>query len=301
MSTTGIHPQQVRTGTPSTIDGTSAASAEGSAGTLARADHTHATLYGVGVTFKQKFDSVDAAITSEASTRATADTAEATARAAADTAEATARAAADTAEATARAAADTALSSSITSEASTRATADTTEATARAAADTTLQNNINTNTTSITSLGTRVTTLEGLVKTAICTTATAGSFGGSAFTIVNYGTVVRDDFSGVTTGASWKFTVPAGQAGLYLFSASVNSVVTGGAVLINILSAFLNGTEFQRGNRVQVAGSQTNGLIVTGVVPLIVGDYLDVRLWANGGMTLETSAFDNRICITRIA
>jgi hypothetical protein len=146
----------------------------------------------------------NAALNSEAKTRADDDDAEEAARIVADADEATTRAAADgvlandiNAEEAVRIAADTALQNDIDNESIARANADAAEATDRAAADTNLQNQIN-------ALQTPVVTYAGLPASptvgqdAVVTDATVNTWG-AAVTVGGGGMVVKVWW----TGAAW--------------------------------------------------------------------------------------------------
>ena len=110
-------------------------------------------------------------------------------------------------------------------------------------------------------------------------------------TIINYGTKDFDTHNAVTTGASWKFTAPI--AGKYLVVASAQKT---SVPLMGMLIYFNNGMHTQ--NTTTVSGSFA-GAQVTALVNMAVNDYIDARIYSNGG-TLGTAAECNIISITKI-
>lgn len=104
---------------------------------------------------------------------------------------------------------------------------------------------------------------------------------------INFDTVVEDVYGAVTTGASWKFTCPAGKAGVYLIS----GLVYAGSSTADIY-VYKNGVQ---GN---IAGLTTSGTVrapISQTVRLAVGDYIDLR--PNGSVNGSAS----NIQITRIS
>lgn len=101
--------------------------------------------------------------------------------------------------------------------------------------------------------------------------STTQSFASGAV-IFNADTQLYDTHSFVTTGASWKCTIPAGLDGRYLVIASVNMTMTG-AVSGDF---YKNGSRFTHGTREQASGNQS--VYGNDVLDLVAGDYFDFRV-----------------------
>lgn len=116
-------------------------------------------------------------------------------------------------------------------------------------------------------------------------------------TIVNFGvTTGDDDYSAVTTGASWKYTAPI--SGVYLFEASIalQSVPAG----TDVLSRFYkNGTEVARGPRFTAAAGYA-GLHAAATIRMAPGDYVDYRIYQASGGSLTTEADTGFITAKRL-
>lgn len=134
---------------------------------------------------------------------------------------------------------------------------------------------------------------------AIATSAAGQSFADATVTIVDFDTVEADSRSAVTTGAAWRFTVPAGHAGLYQVSASV-TMLGGGVANDNNLYVYKNGAAVRRLQLVSAATNQTCGGTV--LLSLAAGDYIDIRFRQGTGGTrsLTTSSVDNWVSILRV-
>jgi hypothetical protein len=146
----------------------------------------------------------------------------------------------------------------------------------------------------------RDTVRGGALPYAFCTTATAQTLTNAATTSpINYSTKAADTDNAVTTGAGWKFTVPASKGGLYQVNAAA-SVATGGALGECILVLLKNGAEILRGNRLAMTASTAIVNPVLGAtVSLAAGDYLQVGLYQSSGAnrTLEAAATSNWVSI----
>lgn len=101
------------------------------------------------------------------------------------------------------------------------------------------------------------------------------------YDIINFDTVDDDPLGAVTTGASWKFTVPVGHGGVYSVAATVCLAASAGAGVLAV-GLFRNGTEAWRLGR-----TPSSALAMThsgeAKVKLVAGDYLDVRAFQNSG------------------
>lgn len=128
--------------------------------------------------------------------------------------------------------------------------------------------------------------------------ATAVGAGGSP-KIINFNNAITSS-ANVTTGSSWKYTVPAGAAGLYL----VNSLVCLTGMPNTLYDAtgqlFVNGTCVDISSVIWNSGGGTvNAFPVNSVLNLAVGDYVDVRVFQNSGASRNTDL--NTFCWIRIA
>lgn len=133
-------------------------------------------------------------------------------------------------------------------------------------------------------------------------TATAQSIATATATIVNYDTKTTDNMSIVTTGAAWKATAQA--PGDYEVEAKIGFTLFNVTGTVIYLSIFKNGVEFSRTPYVVTSGvSQLWGTSITDTVPMVVGDYLDVRVYQSSGasQTLIANAAINTISIKRLS
>lgn len=136
-------------------------------------------------------------------------------------------------------------------------------------------------------------------------TSAGQSISDGATSIVNYGTQEKDLTGSVTVGASWKFTAPiAGEYqvnGHFLFASHL--IVATGQYIVYL---YKNGSVSKTmsfweadsaNNTTQVSGNTFNG-----VVDLIAGDTIDVRILNNTGAaeTLATAVKDNWVSIRRV-
>ncbi len=124
---------------------------------------------------------------------------------------------------------------------------------------------------------------------------------GGVYTIVDFATSVLDSRSAVTTGASWKFTVPTGMGGVYLVSAEVHldSIASAGQAG---LALYKNGSVYTRlGSMPSNANNDSAG--GSALISLVAGDYIDVRLAQNsstGDRNITNDATLNHISILRM-
>ncbi len=117
-------------------------------------------------------------------------------------------------------------------------------------------------------------------------------------TIVNFSTKVMDPKAAVSAGASWRFSVPAGFAGLYLVSATV---LLGSATGFMYLNLYRNGVNTSLLGA-QYVSANVNGVSGSALIQLNDGDYIDVRAHQITGGAVSTSAIgaDNHINILRL-
>jgi hypothetical protein len=120
-----------------------------------------------------------------------------------------------------------------------------------------------------------------------------------ANTRIDYATKVEDSDNAVTTGAAWKFTVPAGRAGLYLVVAKIAF----GAASVDTffsLSLFKNGALATfLASLAHPGGANWPGIQGSAVLRLAAGDYIDIRATAPN-KPLWTDHTMNHVEITRI-
>lgn len=114
---------------------------------------------------------------------------------------------------------------------------------------------------------------------------------------VNFSTGEFDNFGAVTAGASWKFTVPAGKAGIYRVACNVQ---VAGAIASGspTLALYKNGSLWRV--LCQSAGAVPAGQSFVGAteINLAAADFIDVRFSQSSGSTV-TLAAGNAISIGR--
>lgn len=141
-------------------------------------------------------------------------------------------------------------------------------------------------------------------------TSTAGtSFPDSTSKIIDFSTSEYDTDSAVTTGASWKFTVPSGKGGKYLIAFGINFEETttawSGGELLQV-SLFRNNSEIKilhRRSYIQNVGTG-NDVDAQGavIVDLAASQFIDLRVFQNSGAakSLATSGGKNWIQIQKV-
>ncbi len=125
----------------------------------------------------------------------------------------------------------------------------------------------------------------------------------ATFTIIDFGNITYDPDSTITTGASWKFTVPTGGAGKYHVSGylvfDAQTYVTNNA---GILSLYKNGSVYaQLGSNDPQAGN-TYALPIGGsdTIDLADGDYIDLRVYNTQGATIDANDGLCHVAIERV-
>lgn len=105
----------------------------------------------------------------------------------------------------------------------------------------------------------------------------------AADAIINFEDVTFDSHGSVTTGAAWKFTAQA--SGLFNVLAAIRFAsdnFTAGNLLV--IYIYKNGSIYSRKFvQIQVTQAQTPELSIIDDVKLNAGDYVDVRVYQNGG------------------
>lgn len=128
----------------------------------------------------------------------------------------------------------------------------------------------------------------------------------SSTTIVNFGTSVFDTDSAVTTGANWRFTVPAGKGGYYAVTAMValQQSSNWGVGEYCYLQIYKNGSAGARLVERFLNGSGTLTISVTGteIINLAAGDYIDIRITQNSGgnVTIDSDGDRCHVAIARL-
>jgi len=139
---------------------------------------------------------------------------------------------------------------------------------------------------------------------ARCSTAAGQVIPNGADTIIDFGTVIEDTHTQVTTGAAWKFTCKL--AGLYLVTARImfGSTATWAAGETGALYVYRNGISIDSLDRKDNYSTSTPYMQVNGsvLVRLALTDYVDIRVYQNSGgnLPLYPTAANNGIEIAYI-
>ena len=143
------------------------------------------------------------------------------------------------------------------------------------------------------------------VVSAKYNTVAGQSMANGASTLIDFGTKVRDTHGSVTTGGSWKFTIPV--PGTYTVSALTVLSSGGGwaAAEEAYLDVYKNGAFVSRLDRYYSDSTHTARVTLGGTddIDFVAGDYLDLRLYqgSGGAITLLASADSNYINIAKIS
>lgn len=129
-----------------------------------------------------------------------------------------------------------------------------------------------------------------------------------AATIIDYDTQVYDNIPSVTTGAAWKFTVPAGQGGYYLIAASalLQSSTAWAVDEYALLGVYKGGAlqSYLHAFYMQAAAGTAYRVFLSGIsaLSLAAADYIDIRLTQNSGgdRTVESDGDYSHVSIARI-
>lgn len=114
----------------------------------------------------------------------------------------------------------------------------------------------------------------------------AQNSGSAAFAIINFDAALFDTGSNVDIVTNkGRFTAPV--TGYYQLSASVSVAAS---VTLFIIALYKNGSEFSRGTK--LSGTQSNGAgaVVSELVYLTAGQYVEVYCYANTATALEVGA-----------
>ena len=135
---------------------------------------------------------------------------------------------------------------------------------------------------------------------AAYTTAVGQSIpNGGVNTIVNFGTLENDTDGAVATGATWKFTVPAGKGGRYSVAcaATWSAPTLGQSGLVLFKNAGYSKTLY--GRAAMATSDEMTGAII---IQLVAGDTLAVAAYhaSAGAVTLTAAAGSNWIQIHKL-
>lgn len=114
--------------------------------------------------------------------------------------------------------------------------------------------------------------------------------------ILDFDTADYDTDSAVTTGASWKYTVPSGKGGYYAVSAAslIEASTAWNVGEYAVLRLYKNGTQIANLDILYMMADAGTAyaVMLSGItmVELAAGDYIDVRLYQNSGSTLTVNA-----------
>jgi len=124
-------------------------------------------------------------------------------------------------------------------------------------------------------------------------------------TIIDFEDLVVDTHSSVTTGASWKFTAPV--SGTYSVSKKILTIASANWSAGNngIARIYKNGIYEKELSRFKMQATLNPcTMILSGdtLLPLVKGDYIDIRVYQDNGSTenLDSNFERNFISINRI-
>lgn len=131
------------------------------------------------------------------------------------------------------------------------------------------------------------------------TTATAQSIATASATIVNYNTMSSENLPIVTTGAAWKATAPA--PGDYDVSAKIAFTAFNVPNSVVYVAIYKNNVEYSRSESTITNGLQVYGASIVDTVPMVVGDFVDIRVYQGSGasQTLIANSALNTFSISR--
>lgn len=143
------------------------------------------------------------------------------------------------------------------------------------------------------------TNLKDSTRAYAVATGASQSIPDNTSTIINYSTVVLDSRSAVTTGASWKYTVPSGMGGIYLVTACALLQSSAAGVYLNV---FKNGVNYALLGYQKEAAGALEGINGSCLVSLVPTDYIDIRIIqiSGGAVSLSVVNADNHVNIIRM-
>lgn len=126
--------------------------------------------------------------------------------------------------------------------------------------------------------------------------AAAQALSASAFSILQFDTVLEDPYSGwsaVSTGSqpAWSWLCPAGCAGWYEASLSAQAASQGAGTANQLVAALaLNGSLWQYASDDWAPASAPAGSSGVAQVPMVPGDYLQVWTFVTAAVSTPTTA-----------
>jgi hypothetical protein len=132
------------------------------------------------------------------------------------------------------------------------------------------------------------------------------SLANSTLTIVNFDTSVFDTDSAVTTGAAWKFTVPADHGGYFIVTSTITleSNAGWGASEYLQVDVYVDGAYYTTLNKwnCQVAGTFVVGTTGASIVYAAAASFIDIRCTQNSGGAINVDADGNlsHVAIARL-
>lgn len=139
------------------------------------------------------------------------------------------------------------------------------------------------------------------IKARYDTNGTGQSISAATVTIVNFLNKNYDSHGAVTVGASWKFT--ASNPGLYSVKTQVSFATTSWTSgNERIMYIYKNGSLYSTIFYYAASGSNSIAAGLTGSdeVPLLAGDYIDIRVFSTAATSLLTQASYNHVAINRV-
>jgi hypothetical protein len=142
-------------------------------------------------------------------------------------------------------------------------------------------------------------------------TAAGGSISDASGTFIDFGTKESDTHGSVvgagsgnstTATSTWRFVAPI--SGRYSVDAVVNLVIPASTSVDSLLRIYKNGADAMAGNRsiyVSPSIGEVRGLVASGTVRLLAGDYISILFYQSSGASRNLEAFGtaNRVSIIR--
>ena len=142
---------------------------------------------------------------------------------------------------------------------------------------------------------------------ARATRSTTQTISNNTETVVGFNTTVLDTRTGISgTDTTWKYTVPAGHAGIYQVTANVALNGNGAVAGVAYTSLFKNNVKYSLLSYCEVAGiSDTAYMAGSDIISLAAADYITVKVFhsQNSGSAtrdVNANAYDNHISIVRL-
>lgn len=125
----------------------------------------------------------------------------------------------------------------------------------------------------------------------------------NTISIIDFATKDFDTNAAVTTGASWKYTIPV--AGTYRVSSNILYSNMTGTTSSYYVAIYKNGSESTRVTYSPYVSGANAPAVITGLVSCVAGDYIDIRTYQNDGgsgtRTLTTTAANVTVSVEKIS